>query len=235
MWLVHHRIEGPNSGLNPTGSSYWHRGKGAAHQSVCWDKISFISKNTTDMVATVEDGTKKYYREPTFEEASKFWKIPPSTLTNWWTSRDKIMGGPIPQPDILSCHSPSAGDQLLQLSHRGGRVNPSRHQRNIPRPHTRAASHRPRQRRSHRVSRESTAQPPHRDAGLVAGPASFCANLPAHQSLSPENDETIKTSKMATATATRRVTKTGTMKWKQRSTLSRLKHLWTRKRPNTAN
>ncbi|KUI63062.1 Lysine biosynthesis regulatory protein LYS14 [Cytospora mali] len=90
LWLIHHRVEDVESSIpGRATTAKWREG-----EEGCVEKEP----------RTMPDGSLKWFRTPTYHEASKFWKVSASTLTSWWKKRKEILGGEIPQPEIPLVH-----------------------------------------------------------------------------------------------------------------------------------
>lgn len=97
MWLIHHRVDDDDDPR--TRRDHLSRGE-----------QDIFEKDLRKM----PDGTEKWFRAPTFLEASRFWKIPLRTISHWWKSRQQIFDGVVPQHEI----------PLVNPSERSGRPKP---------------------------------------------------------------------------------------------------------------
>lgn len=89
MWLINHRVEyTDDQQIDVSAAARWRE------DGVCVERDPRKSP----------DGTERWFRAPTLLEAAGFWKIPNSTISHWWRTKEKIFGGTVPQPEIPLVH-----------------------------------------------------------------------------------------------------------------------------------
>lgn len=91
MWLIHHRVEDVES-PNQQGRSTTAIARD--------DAEGCVEKEPRRM----PDGTERWFRAPTYQEAANFWKIPQGTIVSWWRAKNKIFDGKVPQAKIPLVH-----------------------------------------------------------------------------------------------------------------------------------
>lgn len=102
MWLINHRVESlKDQQLGRSAASRWTE-----------DIDGCVEREPRKM----PDGTENWCRAPTHLEAASFWKIPITTISHWWQTKDKILGDNVLQPEIT----------LVHTSERNGKPKPTR-------------------------------------------------------------------------------------------------------------